>query len=286
MDIATIPLPRSGARIPSFGLGTFRSEGKACYESCLAALRAGYRLIDTAALYCNEDQVGCAIGEFLAEQTAVTRSDLFIVTKLHWDQHGGDTAAQRVDEALTRLKLDYVDLFLIHSPKGKRVVETYKALQAVKAAGKIRALGVSNFGVQQLQALMAVEGVEAPAVHQIELHLWLHQTDVTSFCKLNDIVVMAYCPLARCQQFGKTPLAELAAKLQTTEAALCNYWVMKNGFVTIPKSSSPGRVEENLAAAVQLKLSAADSLRLEQLNLNFVCSLAQASQNLAWESVA
>jgi diketogulonate reductase-like aldo/keto reductase len=272
--------------MPCFGLGTFRAEGTGCYDACLAALRAGYRLIDTAALYGNEDQVGAAVGQFLAEQTAVTRGDLFIVTKLHWDSHGGDAAASKVDEALARMNLAYVDLFLIHSPKGKRIVETYKALQAVKATGKIRALGVSNFGVQQLQALMAVDGVDLPSVNQIELHLWLHQTELTTFCKANGIVVMAYCPFARCQQFGKTPLAELAAKLQTTEAALCNYWVIKNGFVTIPKSTSASRVVENITAVSDLKLTVADSLLLEQFNLNFVCSLAQAAQNLPWEEVA
>jgi diketogulonate reductase-like aldo/keto reductase len=285
MDIASFAVPRTTLQMPSFGLGTFRSEGTACYDACLAALRAGYRLIDTAALYNNEDQVGAAIGVFLREQAKVTRSDLFIVTKLHWESHG-DNAGERVAESLERLKLDYVDLFLIHSPKGKRVVETYKALQTVKASGKIRALGVSNFGVQQLQALLATDGIEPPSVNQIELHVWLHQTDVTAFCKLNNILVMAYCPFARGEKFGKTPLAELATKLQTTEAALCNYWVLKNGFVTIPKSSSPARVEENLRAVQELKLSAADSLRLEQFNLNFVCSLSQSSQFLPWDTVA
>ena len=284
MDIASIPLRGTTACIPSFGLGTFRSEGTACYDSCLTALRAGYRLIDTAALYGNEGQVGAAIQAYLTEQTAVTRQDLFVVTKLHWDQHGGETAAQRVDESLSRLQLTYVDLFLMHSPKGNKVVETYKALEAVKTTGKILALGVSNFGVAQLQGLLS-HGVSVPVVNQIELHLWLHQTEVTSFCRLNGIVVMAYCPLARCQQFGKSPLAELAAKLQVSEAALCNYWVMKNGFVTIPKSSTPERVVENLRAAVELKLTAADSLRLELMNLNFECSLAVAAQRIPWSTV-
>ena len=271
--------------MPCFGLGTFRSTGTQCYDSTLAALRAGYRLIDTAALYGNEDQVGAAVGQFLSEQTAVTRSDLFIVTKIHWDAHGAD-AGERVDEALARLQLDYIDLFLMHSPKTKRVVETYKALQVVKASGKIRALGVSNFGVKQLEGLIATEGVEPPSVNEIELHPWLHQTDVTGFCKVNNIVVIAYCPFARTNQFGKTPLAALAARLQTTEAALCNYWVLKNGFVTIPKSTSAARVLENITAAGELKLTAADALELDQVNLNYVCSLSQSAQDLPWADVA
>lgn len=282
--IGVQPLRDGSNSIPIFGLGTFRAEGDQCYASCLAALRCGYRLIDTAALYENEDQVGAAIQQFLSEETAVTRSDLFVVTKLHWDSHGAATALQRVNDSLQRLKLEYVDLFLIHSPKGGSVVETYTALLEVKKTGKIRSLGVSNFGVHHLEGLAAL-GLETPVVNQIEMHLWNHQSEVVSYCKARGIIVMAYCPLARGQQFGKTGLAELAQELQVSEASLCNYWCMKNGIVTIPKSTTPGRVEENLRLAVGLKLTASQAAALERFNLNFECSLAVQAQRIPWDAV-
>lgn len=282
--IHALPITQGSKLIPTFGLGTFRAAANDCHESCLAALRAGYRLLDTAALYENESQVGTAIEAFLAEQREVTRDDLFIVTKLHWDFHGGEVALAKVEESLRALKLDYVDLFLMHSPKGKKVVETYKGLLEAKARGLTRAVGVSNFGKDQLVELLAL-GLEAPAVNQIELHVWNQQRELTFFCQQNKIVVMAFCPLARGDKFGKTRLAAIAERLGTTEATLCNYWVIKCGFVTIPKSVKPERIIGNLDV-LQLRLTASDVAELDTLDEGFECSLAVAAERIPWSEVA
>lgn len=282
--IRSIPLTQGGKAIPSFGLGTFRAAGNDCYESCITALRSGYRLLDTAALYENEEQVGAAIRTFLAEQTEVTRDDLFVVTKLHWDSHGGDTAVSNVQASLQRLQLEYVDLFLMHSPKGKKVVETYRGLLEAKSKGLCRAVGVSNFGKEQLQQLIAT-GLEVPCVNQIELHVWNQQRELTTFCQERRIVVMAFCPLARGDKFGKTKLAAMAERLQTSEAALCNYWVLKSGFVTIPKSVKSERITGNMSV-LDLLLSAADVAELDTLEEGFECSLAVAAERIPWSEVA
>jgi diketogulonate reductase-like aldo/keto reductase len=282
--IRSLPLSQGPKPIPTFGLGTFRASGNDCHDSCLAALRAGYRLLDTAALYENEDQVGTAIEAFLAEQTAVTRDDLFIVTKLHWDSHGGDIAVAKVEESLRKLKLTYVDLFLMHSPKGNKVVETYKGLLEAKSRGLTRAVGVSNFGKDQLIQLLAT-GVEVPAVNQIELHVWNQQRELTLFCQQHNILVMAFCPLARGDKFGKTRLTAIAERLGISEATLCNYWVLKSGFVTIPKSVKPERITGNLDV-LELRLTANDVAELDTLDEAFECSLAMAAQRIPWSEVA
>ena len=230
---------RSGIEMPIFGLGTWLSEGTGeCLRACTAALDYGYNLIDTATMYENEHDVGAALS------ASPRGKEIFVVTKLKGADHGREKALAAIDTSLAKLQRKQVDLWLMHNPDGGSVVETWKAMLEAKAAGKVRAVGVSNFGVKQLQALKAA-GLEVPEVNQIELHCWLQQRPMVEYCRAEGIVVMSYCPLARCKIFGETDLAKHAAAWGKTEAQCALRWLLQRGLITIPKSSNAERVKQN-----------------------------------------
>ena len=195
---------RSGIHMPRFGLGTWQSHrGGECQRAVAEALRAGYRLIDTAQVYGNEADVGQAL-----QEAEVKRNEVFVVTKLSSRDHGGSHPAAALKASLSRLKLDYVDLFLIHSPRGGFLLETWDSLVELRNAGLARAIGVSNFGAEQLRSLQQA-GRELPEVNQIELHCFWQQKETERLCSDLGIAVMAYSPLARGSLFGSTGLAQL-----------------------------------------------------------------------------
>lgn len=234
---STIKL-RSGIEMPLFGLGTWLSEGTGeCLKACTAALEFGYNLIDTATMYENEHDVGAALA------ASPRGKEIFVVTKLKGADHGREKALAAIDTSIAKLQRK-PDLWLMHNPDGGSVIETWKAMLEAKAAGKVRAVGVSNFGVKQLQALKAA-GLEVPEVNQIELHCWLQQRPTVEYCRAEGIVVMSYCPLARCKTFGETDLAKHAAAWGKTEAQCALRWLLQRGFITIPKSSNAERVKQN-----------------------------------------
>lgn len=246
----------SGIDMPLFGLGTWLSAGEGeCLGACKAALEYGYHLIDTSSMYENEQDVGAALADS-------PRKDVFVVTKLKPADHGRENALAAIDLSLKKLKRSSVDLWLMHTPSGGRVVETWKAMLEAKAAGKCRAVGVSNFGVEQLRQLKAA-GCETPEVNQIELHVWLQQRPAVEYCRSEGITVMSYCPLARCKLFGQTELAKLAAEWGRTEPELALRWLLQRGFITIPKSSNAKRVASNAVFGFSLseeQLAALDAL--------------------------
>jgi len=236
---STIQL-RNGNHIPLFGLGTFQSEsGNVCKNAVLTALQQGYRLIDTAILYGNESDVGDAIIE-----SNIPREEIFVVTKLHIEKHGKKNAISQLKESLKRLKLDYVDLYLIHSPTGGSIIETWKGMIDCKELGLTRVIGVSNFGVNQLEGMKQCS-VEMPEVNQIELHVWMQQKDCVEWCRKENIGVMGYCPLAKTRLFGKTPIYDIAKEISKTEAQIAIRWSIESGIITIPKSVNPIRIKEN-----------------------------------------
>ncbi|EJF64845.1 Aldo/keto reductase [Dichomitus squalens LYAD-421 SS1] len=234
---ATVRLS-SGYDMPKLGLGVF--ENYDCIPACLAALKCGYRHIDTARYYKNEDQVGQAI-----EQSGIPREDIFVTSKVYDQEHGYESTVRAVDDSLRKFSYEYFDLYLIHSPlSGKqRRLETWRALIDAKKAGKVRSIGVSNYSGRHIEEIRAA-GLEIPAVNQIELHPFCQQRPITKYCEENGIVVQAYSPLVR-GRLDHPVLQHLSKKYNKDTAQIAIRWSLQHGFVPLPKSSRPERVLSN-----------------------------------------
>lgn len=224
-----------GHMMPLYGLGVFDTHDTE--TAVLSAIKQGYRLIDTAEYYHNEKEVGTAV-----RKCDVPREELFVVSKL-WD-NGVEMCKSHFKATYKKLGLDYVDLYLIHSPYGGQNVATYKQMMEFQKEGLIRSIGVSNFGVQHLKGLMAA-GCPKPTVNQIELHPWQQKRDIVQFCREQGITVMGYSPLAKGTHLGDDTLKQLAEQYSKTPAQIMIRWSVQNGFITIPKSSNPERIKEN-----------------------------------------
>mmetsp|Transcript_4104 Transcript_4104/g.7886 ORF Transcript_4104/g.7886 Transcript_4104/m.7886 type:complete len:242 (+) Transcript_4104:80-805(+) len=199
----------------------------------------GYRHIDSAIFYDNEAEVGQAIRE-----SKIDRKDIFVTSKLWSDNHGQKEAVKAVENSLKAMQTSYIDLYLIHSPYGGNLVSTYEALLGMKKAGKIRSVGVSNFGVQHLEGLRKA-GLPTPSVNQIELHPWLQQGEIVDYCTAHKITVEAYSPLTKGQWLDDEKLGKIAAKHQRSPAQILIRWSLQKGFVVLPKSTNPKRIAEN-----------------------------------------
>jgi len=237
---------RDEHKMPIVGLGVYQTKpGKDTFNSVKWSLQAGYRLVDTAALYGNEADVGRAVKE-----SGIPRSEIFVATKL-WDpDHGYDEAVEAFEGSLENLGLDYVDLYLIHSPNTGKLVETWDALVAMQRKGKIRSIGVSNFGKKHIEALRK-HGRPLPAVNQIELHPlnYRNRASLLDYCKENGILVQAYGSLFAGQtEWLKAPQVTSAVKAHPgkTPAQVLLRWALQMGIQVIPKSVKHKRIEENL----------------------------------------
>lgn len=243
--------------MPVLGFGVYQSPpGEPTRAAVRHALAVGYRHIDTARIYDNEGDVGAAIRE-----SGVPREEIFVTTKLWNSDHGFERAQKACDQSLKRLGLDYVDLYLVHWPVAKLRVETWRAMLALKAAGKARAVGVSNFTRRHLDEL---EG-EAPAVNQIELHPFLYPKDIVAACKERGIVVEAYSPLTRGEKLRDPRIAAIAKAVSRTPAQVLLRWSLQHGFVPLPKSVTPKRIDEN-AAVFDFELSPEQMKALDALD--------------------
>lgn len=271
---------RGGLEVPLLGLGTWQLKKEECRDAVAAALRCGYRLLDTAAAYGNEEAVADGISK-----GGVRREDLVLVTKLDMKNHGDkEVVLKALTDSLQRLRVPFVDIFLIHSPKGGAILSTWDAMLEAKAMGLTKAVGVSNFGAGQLRAL-AAEGREAPEVNQIELHFALQQRETVAYCSAHGIAVMAYSPIARGRLFGKTGLSRLAALRNRTEAELAIRWCLQKGFITIPKSKDPRRIEAN--APFGFSLAPEEMTRISALDEGHqVCKGASDAMVIPWEEIA
>ncbi|MFI1395323.1 aldo/keto reductase [Streptomyces sp. NPDC020681] len=233
----------NGVAMPQLGFGVWQVPDDEATKAVATALDAGYRSIDTAAVYENEEGTGRAVAA-----SGIAREDLFITTKLWNADHGYDKALRAFDTSLDKLGLDYVDLYLIHWPmvtKGA-YAETYKALEKIHADGRAKAIGVSNFLPQQLEHLMAETSV-VPVVNQIELHPQLQQAELRELHAKHGIATEAWSPLGQGKGLLEVPtVVAVAQKHDRTPAQVVLRWHLQIGNVVIPKSVTPDRIRENL----------------------------------------
>ncbi|TAJ47258.1 MAG: aldo/keto reductase [Herbiconiux sp.] len=231
-----------GRSIPQLGLGVYKATDAETAEAVSFALQNGYRLIDTASMYLNEEGVGEGV-----RRSAIPREDVFVTTKVWHTENGYDSALRSFDESLERLGFDYVDLYMIHwpAPKVDRYVDTWRAFERIRSEGRARSIGVANFHPEHIERLIADTGV-APAVNQVELHPWLPQQSLRAFDSSHAVVTQAWSPLARGKVLGNEPLEALAAKHGKSPAQIVIRWHVQLGVSVIPKSVTPSRIRENI----------------------------------------
>ncbi len=242
--VPTIAL-NNGVKIPQVGLGVWQAkEGSEVEAAVLSALESGYRLIDTAAIYGNEVGVGKAI-----KASGLAREDVFITTKLWNANHAYEDALRAFDESVAKLDCGYVDLYLIHwpLPMDGLFTEAWKALEKLYDDKRVRAIGVSNFKTHHLDALLETAHI-VPAINQIELHPMLQQQETRIYCEERDIEIESYSPLMRGGDGLEHPaIVSLAQQHGRTPAQIILRWHVQSGFIVIPKSVTPQRIQENLA---------------------------------------
>jgi 2,5-diketo-D-gluconate reductase A len=241
-DVPTLRL-NNGVQIPQLGFGVFQVPPEDTAEVVRTALDAGYRLIDTAAGYQNEEGVGKAIAD-----RDIPRDELFVTTKLANADHGFDNALRAFDDSLAKLGLDVVDLYLIHwpLPKSGLYVETWRALERIYAEGRARSIGVSNFTATHLRRL-AAETEVVPAVNQVELHPRLSQAELRAYHREHGIVTEAWSPIGQGQGLLEDPVVvDLARRRDRTPAQVVLRWHIQLGNIAIPKSVTPERIRSNI----------------------------------------
>ena len=247
MQIPTYTLA-NGVEMPKIGFGTWRTKGQQTVDLVKYAIETGYTSIDTAAAYENEEFVGQGIRE-----SGAKREDLFITTKLRNRYHGYDTTLFAFDESMKKLGLDYLDLYLIHWPNPiqyrttwqEATIGTWKAFEELYKAGRIRAIGVSNFMPHHIELLKAHCEI-LPMVNQLRLCPGVTQPEVVAYCKKNNILVEAYSPFGTGAIFKVPQMQQLAQKYGRSVGQICLRWSMQMGWLPLPKSANPDRVKENL----------------------------------------
>ncbi|MBE7043950.1 MAG: aldo/keto reductase [Ruminococcaceae bacterium] len=256
----------NGYEIPCIGYGTWQTpDGDVAVSAVKCAIEAGYRHIDTAAIYGNEKSVGQAIAE-----SDIDRRELFITSKLWNTERGYDKTLRAFEETMTKLGLEYLDLYLIHWPANAKQFEnwdalnldTWRAMIKLYQEGRIKTIGVSNFLPHHLKSLMETDVV--PAVNQIEYHPGYLQDEAVTFCKENGILIEAWSPIGAGALLEDATLVKLAEKYQRSVAQICIRWCLQNGTVPLPKSVTPSRIYEN-TKVFDFELSAEDVAIINRL---------------------
>jgi len=260
----------SGAHIPQVGLGVWQAGG-ATVRAVAAALKQGYRHVDTARVYGNEHQVGQAIRD-----SGIPRAEIFVTTKLWNQDQGYDSALRAFDSSLKRLGLEYVDLYLIHWPVAELRLESWRALEQLFKDQRARSIGVSNFLTPHLKELAASAKV-LPAVNQIELTPFLQRRDTTALCRELGIALEAYSPLTRGERLNHPAVLEIAAAVQRSPAQVLLRWNVQHGAIVLPKSVTPARIAEN-AGLFDFELDASAMSRLDGLEEGLVTGWNPADQ--------
>ncbi|CAJ1031672.1 prostaglandin f2-alpha synthase/D-arabinose dehydrogenase [Leishmania guyanensis] len=260
----------NGVNMPQFGLGVWQSPaGEATENAVKWALQAGYRHIDTAAIYKNEESVGAGL-----RASGVPREEVFITTKLWNTEHGYESTLAAFEESRKRLGVQYIDLYLIHWPRGnaillkegKKYLDSWRAFERLYAEKKVRAIGVSNFNIHHLEDVLAMCSVP-PMVNQVELHPLNNQAELRAFCDAKGIKVEAWSPLGQGNLVTHPLLITIGEKYKKTAAQVMLRWDIQHNLITIPKSVHKERVEEN-ANIFDFELSAEDMANIDALNSN------------------
>jgi diketogulonate reductase-like aldo/keto reductase len=252
-----------GHGMPWLGLGVYMaSAGGDCQRAVRHALSTGYRHIDTAAFYGNEADVGRALRE-----SGLAREEVFVVTKLWNSDQGYDQAIKAFNTSLGKLKLDYIDLYLIHWPEPGKRLDSWRALVELRRQGKCRSIGVSNYTIAHLKELAAHSGV-VPAVNQVEFSPFLFQRELLDFCRARGIQLEAYCPLTRGAKLNDPTVRSIAGRHKKTPAQVLLRWALQHEVVVIPKSAQPARIDEN-AGLFDFTLDARDMAALDGLNADY-----------------
>ena len=229
----------TGAEMPLLGLGVYDMHKTEAVEAVIHALKTGYRLIDTASSYGNEEQVGLAV-----KNSGVPREEIFITTKVNNTHQGYDSTLKAFDESMKKLDLGYIDLYLLHWPIKSKRKDTWRAMEKLYEEKKLRAIGVANYLIPFMDELESYANV-VPAVNQVEFSPWNYMEDLLNYCQGKNIILQSYTPLARGQKFDDAILQEIATKHNKTPAQVILRWNLQLGVSTIPKSSNPLRIEEN-----------------------------------------
>ena len=262
MDISSKVILNNGVEMPWLGLGVFLSnEGEEVENAVKVALQNGYRHIDTAAIYKNERGVGKAIKE-----SGVPREEIFITSKVWNTDQDYKTTLAAYEVSLEKLQTEYLDLYLIHWPKGKRSVETWKALEEIYEKGKVKAIGISNFLVHHLEEFLP-ECKIMPAVNQVEFHPELLQPDLLEYCQKRGIQLEAWSPIMKGRVNDIPLMRELGVKYGKKPVQIVLRWDIQKGVVTIPKSIVPERIISN-ADIFDFEISPEDMARIDKLDKN------------------
>lgn len=262
----------NGVLMPRFGLGVWKAKGQEVVDAVTWAIEAGYRHIDTAAVYGNEKEVGIAL-----QNCGISRKDLFITSKVA--KMGYKEALDSMDQTLCDLQTDYVDLFLIHWPHpelGDTYLEMWRAMERIYKEGKARAIGVANFYAEYLQRIINECSIR-PAVNQFECHPYYQMPELQAFCKNNEIQYEAYSPLAGGAVFGDDRFAPIAAKYGKDVAQIILRWELQRDIVVIPKSVKQKRILSNMDV-FDFELEEADMKLLDAMDINTKVTCARPDQ--------
>jgi len=262
--VNTVPYVKlnNGVKMPRLGFGTNTLRGDVGIRCVHDAISVGYRLIDTAHIYGNEESVGAGI-----KKSGINREELFITSKLWVDDAGYENTLKAFETSLNKLGLEYLDLYLIHRPRGD-VKGSWKAMEALYEEGKIKAIGISNFEPEQIDELMGYAKVK-PAVNQIESHVFFQQPKAYEYLNKNEIQMEAWSPFAAGRNgiFENKTLADIGAKYDKSNAQVCLRWHYERGVVAIPRSSQKAHMIENLDI-FDFQLDKADMQAIAKLDLN------------------
>nr|WP_090985320.1 aldo/keto reductase [Paenibacillus sp. CF384] len=254
----------NGVTMPWLGLGVFQvAEGEELVQAVKTAIKQGYRSVDTAAIYGNEQSVGQAIQEAISE-SGITREELFVTSKVWNADLGYEATLAAYETSLAKLGLDYLDLYLIHWPVQGKYKEAWRALETLYKEGRVRAIGVSNFQIHHLEDVMKDAAVK-PMVNQVELHPLLSQQELRRYCAEHGIQIEAWSPLMQGQLLENPVLREIADTHHKSIAQVILRWDLQHGIVTIPKSTKEHRIIEN-ASLFDFELTADEVARIDQLN--------------------
>jgi diketogulonate reductase-like aldo/keto reductase len=252
----------NGVEIPILGLGVYQSPpGETTVQTVRYALNIGYRHIDTARIYGNEEDVGRAIRE-----SGISREEIFVTTKVWNSDQGYHPTLKALENSLRRLGLSYVDLYLIHWPVQGKIIETWKALIDILKDNKSRSIGVSNYSIYEINETVLSSNI-IPSVNQIEVHPFLYQKDILQFCKDNNIQVESYSPLTRGIRLTDSTITKIAKKYNKTSAQILIRWSIQHGLVVIPKSVHRNRILEN-SQIFDFNIGKEDMNQLDSLNEN------------------